>query len=167
MIEALSLPCHYKVLLDTDKNSYHFITSGKAEYAVFFQQSNEIFSDTKIDGADIYSVSVIKTLTGDGLRDPEVFHTVNQIVEHFFLIKNRILLYTCDFTDDRHLLRDRLFNSWYAKSHLNKRLIKLDAALSGEITIKTSLIFDSSNDLGVDNITESFNEVYEILESSK
>ncbi|MEQ8684056.1 MAG: hypothetical protein RIE86_02125 [Imperialibacter sp.] len=60
MKEALSLPCLYKVYLDTSKHSYQFATTGGAEYEVFFQQANDLFSGTDIEGADIFSVSVNK-----------------------------------------------------------------------------------------------------------
>lgn len=167
MKEALSLPCLYKVYLDTSKHSYHFTTSGGARYEVFFQQFNDLFIGTDIEGADIFSVSVNKVMPGDGKRDHEISVTVDHIVDHFFKIKNRILLYTCDSTDGRHLTREKLFNSWYSKSNLNQRLKKLDSSLEGDVVIKSSILFDYENDLGAENITRSFYEVHSVLKESK
>ena len=84
MKEALSLPCLYKVYLDTPKHSYQFATKGGAQYEVFFQQANDLFSGTDIEGADIFSVSVNKTVSGDGKQDSEIALTVDHIVDHFF-----------------------------------------------------------------------------------
>ena len=84
MKEALSLPCLYKVYLDTSKHSYQFVTTGGAQYEVFFQQANDLFSGTDIEGADIFSVSVNKTVSGDGKQDSEIALTVDHIVDHFF-----------------------------------------------------------------------------------
>ncbi|WP_339786170.1 DUF6169 family protein [uncultured Imperialibacter sp.] len=82
-------------------------------------------------------------------------------------MRNRILLYTCDSTDGRQLTREQLFNGWYVKSSLNKRISKLDSSLEGDVVIKSSILFDRENDLGAANISRCFYEVQAVLEESK
>ena len=156
MIKELSLPCHYKVRLNTENNSYEFNTAGGAIYGVFFESENSIFSGTVLEGADTFHLVVTKLQSGDGVKDIHVSKTLDSIVEHFFLIKNRIIFYTCDGSDDRHLARDRMFKIWYSNSPHHQRLNKYDFEFAHE-EIKASVIFDKANDLGEQEI---FNAIY-------
>ncbi|MEQ8551100.1 MAG: DUF6169 family protein [Cyclobacteriaceae bacterium] len=168
MKEVLSLQCPYKVTLDTSRNSYQFITSGGASYEVLFSLSNEILTGTDLESADVYHVVVGKTSHGDGIRDMNISLTVDAIIDHFFLIKNRLFFYICDPTDGRHLARFRMFNMWHSKSQFKERFIKLDFQIHDADTIYYAcFIFDKQNDLGVDKIVTALNEVRQVLQDAK
>jgi hypothetical protein len=167
MKEELSLPCPYKVSLDTSRNSYQFTTLSGAQYEVLFTLANEIFEATILSGVDAYNVVVNKLLTGNGLRDSNISLTVESIVAHFFIVKNRILAYSCDSDDGRHFARARMFNIWFEKSELEIDLIKCDYEIVGETVYKTSFIFHKDNDLGVENIVATLNELRDVLQDYK
>jgi len=168
MKEELSLQCPYKVSLDTLSNSYKFTTAGGASYEVLFSLSNEILSGTYLDGADAFHVVVSKITEGDRRRDIKVAQTIDSIVDHFFLIKNRIFFYICDSIDNRHSARFRMFNMWYSKSLLRNKLLKVDYQIRDEeLTYYASFVFDKENDLGEEKVLESFEVVRQVLQEVK
>lgn len=166
MRKELSLPCHYKVTLDTNTNSYEFNTNGGAKYSVFFNSDNSIFSGSVLEGADTFHLVVTKLQNGNGVKDIHVVETVDSIVEHFFLIKNRIIYYTCDGSDNRQLARDRMFKIWYTNSAHKERLYKQDYSFDASGTY-ASIIFDNDNDLGKENILITMDVISSLFQDAK
>jgi len=168
MKEELSLQCHYKVVLDTERNSYSFTTSTKARYEVLFTLENELFVGTDLQGQDIYHIILTKLENGSGGRDQEIAKTAYAIVTHFFRNKNRLLTYSCVTGDNRELSRKRMFDSWFNLSSLVGTLIKIDGDIeSAEAVYYSSLIYHVDNHIGSETIENTYFEVVEILNSYK
>ncbi|UII26540.1 DUF6169 family protein [Fulvivirga maritima] len=168
MTEELNLPCLYKVYRNLEANTYFFSTNTKAEYEILFIDGREIFSFTPLENSEIFNIIINKTKAGTGRRDPEIAKTIEAVLEHFFINKNRILIYTCDSADSRHISRNRLFNKWFINSSLKKALEKLDYHFTLQDPIYyTSMIFHKDHQLGRVTVIQTFKEVTKVLSDSK
>ena len=168
MKRELSLPCRYKVVLDSKRNSYTFTTDSKAEYEILFTLDNGIFQGTELENGEIYQIVINKIKDGSGGKDDEIKLTVYAVIEHFFSNTNRILIYSCDTGDKRHYARMRMFNIWYTKSDLRSEIKKIDEKIeSDDLLYFTSLIYHSDNEITESNIVKTFKEIVEILRDAK
>jgi hypothetical protein len=133
-----------------------------------FTNGSSLFTSTKLESLEVYNIVINKTKSGTGKRDPEIALTIESFLVHFFKNEDRILIYTCDSADSRHLLRNRLFNSWFENSQLKNSIEKLDHQFeNSEPLYYSSLIFHKENKLGNTIITATFDEVINILSEAK
>lgn len=168
MTKELNLPCRYRVFLNFTDNTYFFVTDTGAEYEILFTDGSALFSTTALECHEVYNIIINKIRAGTGRRDPEIAVTIEAVLEHFFSHRNRILIYTCDSADLKHLLRNRLFNSWFAKSHLKNSIVKLDHQFDNQDPVYfSSMIFHKEIDIGYIKINQVFKEVTNILSESK
>lgn len=168
MTEELSLPCPYKVHLDHNRNSYQFTTNTGALYEMLFTADVNILVSTALEGAEIYHAVIEKRKAGTGVKDKNIELTINSIIEHFYESRDRFMTYVCDPTDERDLIRERLFNSWYSNSSLRKQLVKLDGEIGNEEgSYITSLVYHKENSFGEESIKHTFDRVIELLNSVK
>jgi len=164
MKEALNLPCLYKVILNPNRNSYHFTTSSKAEYEVLFTFDNNLFSGTELEGFGVYSVAINKVQTGSGGADPEIQKTIFSILNHFFKDRNRVLTYVYDSMDGKELFRKRLFQIWESKFRNNSEILKVDGIIHSEdMEYQSGIIFHSKNSIGSEKVRKAFNDVLDLL----
>lgn len=168
MTEELSLPCHYKVYIDTVSRSYYFNTDTGAHYEILFTDGKPLFSSTEIKDLEVSNIVINKTRQGTGIKDPQISLTIEAIIQHFFADQDRVLIYTCDSVDSKHLLRYRMFNTWFEQSRFKSQVIKLDFKFENASPMYfTSMIFHKRNRLGIDIITKSFKEITDILSDEK
>lgn len=167
MNEELSLPCRYKVYTNSERSSYTFSTDTKANYDVLLSPTPELFVSTALEGVEVYSIIIAKKKGGTGKRDPEIVHTISAILNDFFAKgPDRILAYSCERDDTKHLQRKRLFDMWYTNN--NTDYIKMNGQLDddGEIYY-TGIIFHKENVFGEEVISETFGLVQAALQESK
>ena len=163
MTKELSLPCRYKVVLNSFRNSYHFSTDTDAEYEILFSPDADLFSNTDLKNAQVFMLVISKTRAGTGKRDPQIKKTVYAIVEHFFNVTDRILVYLFDNNDGRELTRKRLFETWmsqYEKDIIERRHSQV---VTDEINYEVGIIFHSANPIGTKNILTSFESIVHVL----
>lgn len=164
MLEKLNLPCRYSVYTNLDENSYYFSTDTSAKYEILFSSCKELFVDTPLYNYDAYNVAINKIKEGTGIKDVEIFKTIEAVLFHFFRDKNRFLVYTCDSTDKKQNQRKRLFNIWYQNSYLKLQIKKIDGTVVDEDQLYfTSLLFHSNHQLDCQVIMANFNEIILIL----
>lgn len=167
MKEVLSLQCPYKVILDLQRNSYHFNTQSGAIYEVYFALENSIFDCTYLQDREIYNVQLNKVLSGSGGADKNIAVTIDSIVNHFFIDPDRLLIYSCDGIDSRELTRLRMFNSWYNLSPNKNDITKLDGEITGkDRDYYSSLIYHNGTRLDKDKIAEAYTDVIMALRDS-
>lgn len=168
MTEELDLQSPYKVFLDLDSNSYYFQTDTGAQYDILFTDAKGIFSSTALEDSEVSNIVINKVKSGTGKRDIKISLTIEAILEHFFKNTERILIYQCDNTDNKHVLRNRLFNAWFQNSSLKTTISKLDYVFESQApSYYTSLIYHNQNSLGEATITGTFEDITYILSSAK
>jgi len=168
MTEELDLPSPYKVFLDLDTNTYYFQTETGAHYEILFTDAKGIFSSTALEESEVSNIVINKVKSGTGKRDRNIAHTIEAILDHFFKDNERILIYQCDNMDDKHVLRNRLFNAWFQNSSIKGIISKLDYVFERQDPVYyTSLLYHNQNSLGKATITGTFKDITDILSSAK
>lgn len=168
MTEELYLPSPYKVFLDLDSNTYYFQTETGAHYEILFTDAKGIFSSTALEESEVSNIVINKVKSGTGKRDCNIALTIEAILDYFFKDNERILIYQCNNMDGKHILRNRLFNTWFQKSYIKGTISKLDYVFEGQDPVYyTSLMYHNQNSIGEATITSTFQDITYILSSEK
>lgn len=144
--------------------TYNFITEAGYVYAVEFDFS--LYSDYLDNHPNLLkkSVSLIihQVSIGDKKKQnrTKLFCTIEKCIDDF--IDNQeddmILIYHCDYSDSKQEHRNRIFNSWYAKSILRETITKSDFNIEFDGQSYYMGYLTKSNNPNAQEIEQEFNE---------
>jgi Family of unknown function (DUF6169) len=135
----------------TDESStrYLFKTENGVLYEVLFKPTPYLFDNLPIVNEFVYEL-IIGKLEGPAqktARDTAISVTIAAICANFFeLQQKRVILFICDSSDGRQVIRARKFRDWFDRFN-DSSFIKLDAKIpeSTDSYIFLSLIFSLKN----------------------
>ncbi|MBC8154881.1 MAG: hypothetical protein H7Z72_18445 [Bacteroidetes bacterium] len=130
-----------------DFNSYYFTTVDNLTYEIKFVPSSDFFDAYPDLGVDVFEmvISVADNPTGGRLKaDSSVAPTIFAIFEAFFLPHQHAIVFICDSSDGRQLVRHRKFGAWfYNKTATNDLIAKIDRKITdGDQIIMLSLLMN-------------------------
>lgn len=163
MKEELNLPCLYKVSRDSRTFIFSFTTKNYIEYKVAFVDNLNLFEDTSTFQhiRKIYSLNIEKESIAIEPFDRSTQEAVNCIITEFFKDKENSLLYSCDTSDSKEILRKKKFEKWYDESPDKNSIIRLDAELGESPVNYTSFLYHIENpfreflEISYDEVVES------------
>lgn len=131
--------------------TYFFITSDEVIYEVRFKHSPYIFKHFDDVSSNLYEFVLAPTegSSNDKKADSMIGITVAEIFKHFFLSKEKVVIYTCDNSDGREAARSRKFDQWF-EYFGNVSFLKLNLLLIDEISTERtylSMILRNDNPL--------------------
>ncbi len=106
----------YKIVI-IKHDYFEFITVAGIRYACYFLSYAEYFKAYKEVAENIYSYN-IEVLEGQrtiGAFDERAGFTIVEIVKRFLEGLEQAVVYVCDTSDGRELLRKRKFDGWFRK----------------------------------------------------
>lgn len=107
-IDAINAIAPYPVITSTKNGYFIFRSDYCVRYAVGFDESNLLRSDTS------YLFSIINIDNVKSPNDWKVRDTVMCVIEEFFKVNNHALLYICETGDNKQAMRNRLFERWFS-----------------------------------------------------
>ncbi len=150
--------------------SYYFKTSSQIFYRIEFKPTGYIFGDEFIWSNYCYEFSI--KLSESSPKNPPfdslVSKTIASIFNHFFQIKEKIIVYTCDTSDRKHLARQHKFDRWFELFN-EEKFLKFNASIEDKTlntTYFNSLIISRDN-LFKEEIISAFNNIMDNLEEDK
>jgi hypothetical protein len=120
----------YKIVIEKN-NYFQFITTAGTKYACYFLSYAEYFKSYKEVASNIYSVNVeiIESKRRAVALDERTGLTIVEIVKRFLKGLEDVVVYVCDSSDGRELLRKRKFDLWFRK-YDDGTVIKIDGHIS-------------------------------------
>lgn len=107
----------YKITV-VKNNYYKFTTTADATYACYFVSSPEYFEDYKEIANKVFSFNLEildkKKYTPTTI-DERISRTVIKIIKDFLESIENAVIYVCDSSDGKELLRKRKFDQWFKK----------------------------------------------------
>lgn len=161
MTRELNLNSPYKVYFDDLTFEYYFTTKYDVEYRLAFSEFNSIFIGTRGEGIinSAYNLLIDNVKDKKAPQDNDIKETVIEIIKSFFEDKENCIIYTCDDSDERELLRYKKFNSWFNLSDFKHNLTKYqDKFINNGKAYYTSLIYHKDNTQSY-LIDESYKEI--------
>lgn len=98
----------YEVQMVVSPNTYRFVTDYGVEIAISFDL------DDLLETGEAYMFNIINANKQRSPRDVKVRDTVIAIIDEFFETNEVALLYICETGDRKQVMRNRLFESWFA-----------------------------------------------------
>ena len=127
---------------------YSFVTDSGAEYECSFQSYAEYFYEYPDIASKVFSLnlSLIKSSKAKAV-DKRIALTVIKIVGDFLNSKINAVVYVCDPSDGKGMVRARKFKSWFAYfEHPSHDIIQVNADLeAGGIKLYTALLVHRKN----------------------
>ena len=113
MIKALNLNSPYKVFLNSDNHTYHFVTQNGIKYITYFTDADEYFDNFELK-SNIYVFVFDRSRVNENsnVYDESIKVTIIAIIKNFFKNKQNVLIFVADINEDKHRARHRLFNNW-------------------------------------------------------
>ena len=108
-LNRLNVNAPYSVWQVSD-GSYGFKTDFGVLYRVAFTRDQTIWEE------DAYEFAILNENQKTSPSDKNLRETVFCLIEEFFLVNPKILLYQCETGDNRQAIRDRLFLRWFNES---------------------------------------------------
>ncbi len=139
-----NLPSHYNYSFDQATNSYIFITKKNIIYRVAFivdETLNTITDSKQFDG--VYQIIIEKVTEEIDAFDARVAKTIDHLISDFFSIEINALIYVCTDTDDKGIVRFKVFDRWYRQSTTRTQIGKIDTVISYSLHGKTEEIHSS------------------------
>ncbi len=126
-----------------DSNTYVFETGSGSSYEITFKPSGYLFDEQDAFRDDVYefSINLISHKSARlPLTDPLIAPTVVGVFQDFHDKHGLVVIYICDSSDNRQLVRYRKFGIWFHRyRHLG--FIKMDVEIDDPRgTIYTSLL---------------------------
>jgi hypothetical protein len=147
---------------DEEPIRYLFETSAGVVYEVRFRNTPYLFDDLPYINQSVYEM-IIGRLAGSPAKTPSdsaIPMTVAAICEDFFARQQgRIVLFICDSSDGRQLIRARKFRDWFFRFN-DANYIKLNAKIIESATTYSliSLVF-SLRHPHLDDIVKGFQQL--------
>lgn len=129
----------YKIIV-VRNDYFEFTTSAGIVYACYFLSYSEYFKEYKEIAGNFfsYNVEVIKGRKTGISSDERAGRTIIEIVKNFLGGLENAVVYICDASDGKELLRKRKFDHWFRK-YDDGTIIKID----GHITIPDFNIYNA------------------------
>ncbi|MEA5460003.1 DUF6169 family protein [Arcicella sp. LKC2W] len=157
-------------IIEEEFTTYFFKTTFQVFYRIEFKPTGYIFREEYIWSHYCYefSIKLSENSPKNTPLDPLVSSTIAVIFMDFFKDKEKIILYTCDTADRKHLVRVRKFDRWFEQ--FNKELfLKIDNSITDfaqNTTYYNSLIIRRDNPYK-DEIVEAFEDLIGGFEEDK
>lgn len=139
-----NLPSHYNYSFDQATNSYIFITKQNIIYRVAFIVDETLNTITNSNDFDrLYQIVIEKISEELDAFDARVAKTIDHLISDFFSIEINALIYVCTDTDDKGIIRFKVFDRWYKQSSTRVQVGKIDSIISYSLHGKTEEIHSS------------------------
>ena len=141
-------------------NTYAFVTDQQIVYELKFKPSSYIFGSQPPFTEFAYEF-VIEVAENPSSKlpssDAAIPHTIATIFNHFFSLKETVVVYICENADGRAHVRNRKFNQWFSQvGKVNLNFVKFDYQFGTKAEyFYTSLIMRIDNP-NIDEIIVSF-----------
>ena len=112
-------------------NYFEFTTVAGTRYACYFLSYSEYFKEFKEVAGSIFSFNVdVLERRGKGTAfDERTGFTIVEIIKRFLQSLGNAVVYVCDTSDGRELLRKRKFDLWFRK-YDDGTIIKVDGHIA-------------------------------------
>jgi hypothetical protein len=96
-----------------EDGTYFFITNSEIKYSIVFIVRDDL---NNVHGTNVYEFSFgpegieFSDLPG---HDNRIYPTILKVIEDFFIKETNALLFVCESSDTKGLVRERLFERWY------------------------------------------------------
>lgn len=122
----------YKVSIQKDY-FYQFSTATGDSYACYFLSYKDYFRHYPLIADHVFSfnIDLIRKSGIKAEKDARLPITIVKILRDFLSEWQNAVVYICDSSDERHILRKRKFNAWF-KQNDDGSIIKIDAELNIE-----------------------------------
>ena len=142
--------------------SFEFTTDRGIVYNATFFDYDSLFPDYPEFTGNIYSFT-LDIVDGDRIiqqLDERTGETVVAIFQHFFTVMQRVIVYVCDSSDERHIARKKKFDFWFWKYN-DGTIIKEDGvAVIADFEIYNSILIHRQNKFA-DKIIAAFKTLNE------
>ena len=120
----------YKIIV-VRNNYFEFTTANGTVYLCYFLSYSEYFKNYKEIAGNIYSfnVEVLKGRNTGISSDEKIGRTIIEIVKAFLSGLENAVVYVCDTSDGKELLRKRKFDQWF-KKYDDGTIIKVDGHIA-------------------------------------
>lgn len=120
----------YKIIV-VRNNYFEFTTANGTAYLCYFLSYSEYFKNYKEIADNIYSfnVEVLKGRNTGISSDEKIGRTIIEIVKAFLSGLENAVVYVCDTSDGKELLRKRKFDQWF-KKYDDGTIIKVDGHIA-------------------------------------
>ena len=151
-------------LVKLDEFTFEFITKQGIVYSCSFLDYGYLFAEFPEFSADVYSfnLDVIDGNVYEQSMDEKIAETVIAVFHEFFRIKQNVIIYVCDTSDERHYSRKRKFDFWFWKYNDGRIIKEDDIAMIAGVQIYNSLLLLKENML-LDKIVKAFHTLNERL----
>lgn len=128
----------YKFITVKD-NYYEFTTTAGTKYACYFLSYASYFNEYKDIANNMYAFNLDVLVKGrTTVIDPRIGYTLVQIIKTFLNGLTNAVIYVCDASDSKELLRKRKFDVWF-RQYDDGTIIKID----GHIAIENFEIYNA------------------------
>lgn len=104
--EYINKAAPYTVWKTNIDGMLEFITDSGIRFNVGFQTSDILTC------AETYQFIIVNTEHKKSPKDPKLRNTIMAIIESFFMLNNKVMLYICDTGDSKQAFRSHLFEYW-------------------------------------------------------
>jgi hypothetical protein len=151
----------YKIIV-VRNDYFEFITSAGIVYACYFLSYAEYFKEYREIAGNFYSynVDVIKGTKAGISSDERTGRTIIEIVKNFLAGLENAVVYVCDTSDGKELLRKRKFDQWFRK-YDDGTIIKVNGHITApNFNIYNAILIHKEN-LKKNRFIEAFNDLNE------
>jgi hypothetical protein len=148
------------LLRSTDPFRYEFVTDVGIVYAAYFLNYSYLFGDYPRIAHYMYSFN-IEQIQGSAVQagtDERIAHTILDVLRRFFNAVDNAVIYVCDSSDERQMIRKRKFDRWFSR-YSDGSIIKEDGRIvTAGISILNALLIHREHFLR-DEIIAAFREL--------
>ena len=123
--------------------------------------------DNPLGGCDTYQFYINSVNNTRPQHDVKVKNTVVKVLAAFFEENKSVILYVCDTSDNRQLIRSNLFERWFNDFPEKKNFIILSGCLRDENVENYASIIVKVDNPKLKDIVNDFTETLQILGSNK
>jgi len=128
----------YKFITVKD-NYYEFTTTAGTKYACYFLSYADYFNEYNDITNNVYAFNIEMIVKGKTtVIDPRIGNTLVQIIKTFLNGLINAVVYVCDASDSKELLRKKKFDMWF-RQYDDGTIIKID----GHIATKDFEIYNT------------------------
>ena len=148
----------YKFVTVKD-NYYEFTNAAGTKYACYFLSYANYFSEYKEIANNVYAFNIDVLQKGTtSIIDPRIGSTIVQIIKTFLNGLTNAVVYVCDASDNKELLRKRKFDAWF-REYDDGTIIKIDGQISVEdFNIYNAILIHKDNPKK-NRFIEAFNDL--------
>lgn len=151
----------YKIIVVRD-NYFEFTSANGTVYLCYFLSYSEYFKDYKEIAGNIFSfnVDVVHGRKTGISSDERIGRTIIEIVKNFLSGLENAVVYVCDTSDGRELLRKRKFDQWFRK-YDDGTIIKVNGHIAvPNFNIYNAILIHKENQ-NKNRFIEAFNDLNE------